>query len=71
MSFRELGGEMSSDHIKRWQAQAAEIRAIADTVAEAGIKASMLSLANHYDKRAARATARTSAEAAKGASGGP
>jgi hypothetical protein len=39
---------MSSDYInnpKHWQARAAEMRAIAGTMAEGGIKASMLRLA--------------------------
>jgi hypothetical protein len=61
---------MSSDYInnpKHWQARAAEMRAIAGTVTEDGIKASMLSMATDYDKLAARAIAR----GAKGASGGP
>lgn len=54
---------MSSDHIsksKHWLARAAEVRAIAATTAEDGNKASMLRLANDYDKLAARAIARAS-----------
>ena len=67
-------GEMSSNYInnpQQWLERAAEIRAIADTMAEDGIKASMLQMATDYDKRAARAIARTSGEAAKRASVGP
>jgi hypothetical protein len=40
---------------------AAEMRTIAAPMAEDGIKASMLKLANDYDKLAARAIARVSA----------
>ena len=53
----------SDDYInnpKHWQTRAAEMRAIAGTMAEDGIKASMLRLANDYDKLAARAIARAS-----------
>jgi hypothetical protein len=56
---------MSSDYIndpKHWLARAAETREIAGTMAEDGIKASMLRLANHYDKLAARAIARGAKE---------
>jgi hypothetical protein len=55
---------MSSDHIaksKHWLVRASEIRAIAASMAEDGIKASMLSLAKDYDKLAARAIARAGA----------
>ena len=55
---------MSSDHIgisKHWLERAAEMRTIAASMAEDGIKASMLSLANDYDKFAARAIARGNA----------
>ena len=61
---------MSSDHIsksKHWLDRAAEMRAIAGTMTEDGIKASMLRMATDYDKLAARAIAR----GAKAASGGP
>jgi hypothetical protein len=61
---------MSSDHIgksKHWLERAAEVRAIAATMAEDGIKASMLTLANDYDKFAARAIARASNLGQKGA----
>jgi hypothetical protein len=54
---------VSSDCVtksKHWLARAAEMRAIAGTMAEDGIKASMLRLANDYDKLAARAIARAS-----------
>jgi hypothetical protein len=57
---------MSSDYInnpKHWQARAAEMRSIAGTMAEDGIKASVLRMATDYDKLAARAIARTSGEA--------
>jgi hypothetical protein len=55
---------MSSDHIsasKHWLDRATEIRTIAASMAEDGIKASVLKLANDYDKLAARAIARASA----------
>ena len=55
---------MSSDHIgksKHWSERAAEIRTIAASMAEDGVKASMLRLANDYDKLAARVIARASA----------
>ena len=55
---------MSSDHIgksKHWLDRAAEMRAIAATMAEDGIKASMLRMATDYDKLAIRAIARGSA----------
>ena len=61
---------MSSDDVnnsKHWQAPAAEVRAIAGTMAEDGIKASMLRLATDYDKLVARAIAR----GATGDPGGP
>jgi hypothetical protein len=61
---------MSSDYFnnpKHWQTRAAEMRAIAGTMTEDGIKASMLRMATDYDKLAARAIAR----GAKAASGGP
>jgi hypothetical protein len=61
---------MSSDYFnnpKHWQTRAAEMRAIAGTMTEYGIKASMLRMATDYDKLAARAIAR----GAKAASGGP
>jgi len=54
---------MSSDHIsksKHWLDRAAEMRTIAASMAEDGIKASMLGLANNYDKLAARAITRAS-----------
>ena len=56
---------MSSDHIsksKHWLERAAEVRTIAASMAEDGIKASMLRLATDYDKLAARASARANAE---------
>lgn len=63
---QNIGGEwMSSDYIndpKHWLARAAETREIAGTMAEEGIKASMLRLANDYDKLAARAIARGAKE---------
>ena len=43
---------MSSDYFnnpKHWMARAAEMRAIAGTMAEDGIKASMLRVADDYD----------------------
>jgi hypothetical protein len=58
---------MSSDYFnnpKHWLARAAEMRAIAGTMAEDGIKASVLRMATDYDKLAARAIARTSGETA-------
>ena len=61
---------MSSDYInnpQHWQARAAEMRAIAGPMAEDGIKASMLRMANDYDRLAARAIAR----GAKQNPGGP
>jgi hypothetical protein len=64
---------MSSDHIsksKHWLDRAAEMRAIAATMAEDGIKASMLRMATDYDKLAVRAIARTDGKGAEGASGG-
>jgi hypothetical protein len=60
---------MPSDYInnpKHWQARAAEMRAIAGTMADDGIKASMLRFATDYDRLAARAMAR----GAKGDPGG-
>jgi hypothetical protein len=55
---------MSSDYFnKHWQARATEMRAIGGTMAEDGIKASVLRMASDYDKLAARAIARTSGEA--------
>jgi hypothetical protein len=62
----------SDDYInnpKHWQTRAAEMRAIAGTMAEDGIKASVLRMATDYDKLAARAIAR--AEGKGGASAGP
>ena len=56
---------MSSDHIsksKHLLERAAEVRTIAASMAEDGIRASMLRLANDYDKLAARAGARANAE---------
>jgi hypothetical protein len=56
---------MSSDYIndpKHWLARAAEMREIAGTMAEDGIKASMLRLANDYDKLAASAIAQGAKE---------
>jgi hypothetical protein len=56
---------MSSDHIvksKHWLARAAEVRAIAASMADNGIKSSMLRLAKDYDKLAARAIARAEAK---------
>ena len=53
---------MSSDHIvksKHWLARAAEIRAIAASMGEGGVRASMLKLAKDYDKLAARAVTRS------------
>jgi hypothetical protein len=53
---------MSSDHIsksKHWLDRAAEMRTIAATMAEDGIRASMLRMATDYDKLAVRAIART------------
>ena len=47
---------------KHWLARAAEIRAIAASMAEDGIRASMLRLAKDYDKLAARAIARSGAK---------
>ena len=64
---------MSSDQIsksKYWLDRAAEMRAIAATMAEDGIKASMLRMATDYDKLAVRAIARTGGKGAEGASGG-
>jgi hypothetical protein len=52
---------MSSDYMKNpkhWLDRAAEMRAIAATMAEDGIKASVLRMATDYDKLAARAIAR-------------
>jgi hypothetical protein len=60
---------MSSDHIgksKHWLDRAAEMRMIAASMTEDGIKASMLRLANDYDKLAARAIARASAVGPEG-----
>ena len=60
---------MSSDHTNKsehWLARAAEMRAIAAPMAEDGIKASMLKLANDYDRLAARAIARASDAEPKG-----
>ena len=62
---------MSSDHVsksKHWLARAAEMRAIAATMAEDGIKASMLRMATDYDKLAARAIARGAEGAPSGLS---
>jgi hypothetical protein len=61
--------QMSSDHIsksKHWLERAAEMRTIAAPMPEDGIKASMLKLANDYDKLAARAIARGNAVRPKG-----
>ena len=55
------GLRMSSDYFnnpKHWQARAAEMRAIADSVPEDGIRLSMLKVAHDYEKLAARAIAR-------------
>jgi hypothetical protein len=52
---------MLPDHIgksKHWLARAAEMRAIAESMAEDGIRANILQLAKDYDKLAARAIAR-------------
>lgn len=60
---------MSADHIgksKHWLDRAAEMRTIAASMAEDGIKASMLRLANDYDKLAARAIARANVVGPKG-----
>jgi predicted hydrolase (HD superfamily) len=60
---------MSSDYFndpKHWLARAAEMREIARTIVEDGIKESMLKLANDYDKLAARAIARGTKEASAG-----
>jgi hypothetical protein len=60
---------MPSDYInnpKHWQARAAEMRAIAGTMADDGIEAGMLRFATDYDGLAARAIAR----GAKGDRGG-
>jgi hypothetical protein len=56
---------VSSDYInnpKHWLARAAEMREIAGTILEDGIKASMLRLADDYEKLAARAVARGAKE---------
>jgi hypothetical protein len=47
---------------KHWQDRAAELRAIAEPMVEDGIKASMLRLANDYDKLADRAERRMQAK---------
>ena len=60
---------MSSDHIsksKHWLERAAEMRTIAAPMPEDGIKASMLKLANDYDKLATRAIARGNVVRPKG-----
>jgi len=60
---------MPLDHIgksKHWLARAAKVRAIAATMAEGGLKASVLKLANDYDKLATRAIARASSVGTKG-----
>jgi hypothetical protein len=60
---------MPPDYInnpKHWEARAAEMRAIAGTMADGGIKASMLRFATDYDRLAASAIAR----GAKGDPGG-
>lgn len=46
---------------KHWHDRAAELRDIAATMVEDGIKASMLKLASDYDRLAARATERMKA----------
>jgi hypothetical protein len=64
---------MSYDHIsksKHWLYRAIEMRDIAASTPEDGIKASMLRLANDYDRFAARAMARAGGEQTKGASDG-
>jgi hypothetical protein len=43
---------------KHWLDRAAELRALAEPMAEDGIRASMLKLANDYDKLADRAKRR-------------
>jgi hypothetical protein len=61
---------MPSDYVnnpKHWLDRAAEMRAIAGTMAEDGIKAGMLRMATDYDKLAARAITRR----AKGQPGWP
>jgi hypothetical protein len=50
---------------EHWLALAAEMRTIASTIAEDGIRASMLRLATDYDKLAARAIARAGREGLK------
>jgi hypothetical protein len=60
---------MPSDYMnnrKHWQARAAEMRAMADTMPDDGIEAIMLRFATDYDRLAARAIAR----GAKGDPGG-
>jgi len=51
---------------KHWQARAAQMRAMAGTMADDGIEASTLRFATDYDRLAARAIAR----GAKGHRGG-
>ncbi|HEY1746243.1 MAG TPA: hypothetical protein VGG11_05720 [Xanthobacteraceae bacterium] len=64
---------MSHNHIsksKHWLNRAVEMREIAASTPEDGIKASMLRLANDYDKLAARAMARAGGVQAKEAPDG-
>jgi hypothetical protein len=49
----------SINNPRHWLDRAAEVREMADTMTEGGMKTAMLKLAGDYDKLAARAMART------------
>lgn len=49
----------SINNQRHWLDRAAEVREIADTMAEGGMKTAVLKLASDYDRLAARAIART------------
>jgi hypothetical protein len=56
---------------ENWLDRAAEMRRIASTIAEDGIKASIVRLANDYDKLASRALAREGGNGTKAAYASP
>jgi hypothetical protein len=49
----------SINNARHWLDRAAEVREIADTMAEGAMKTAVLKLAGDYDRLAARAIART------------
>jgi hypothetical protein len=61
----------SINNPKHWLERAAEMREMAETMIEGGMKVAVLKLANDYERLAARAIARTVRAEAKGASDKP